>query len=99
MLITGWEDLALNAGALLIKMIYPYFWQTPSNVLVTGLEKEEALHISGKQSIFLAKLRGSQKMACLGPQNDFFHPDIFSFSGSHPRHLFFAKKRTHFGQV
>ena len=43
-LITGWEDLALNAGALPIKMIDPYFWQTPSNVLVTGLEEEEALN-------------------------------------------------------
>ena len=79
-LITGWEDLALNAGALPIKMIDPYFWQTPSNVLVTGLEEEEPLHISGKRSIFLAKLRGSQKMASLGPKNDFFSPRFIFFS-------------------
>ena len=83
-LITGWEDLALNAGALPIKMIDPYFWQTPSNVLVTGLEEEEALHISGKRSIFLAKLRGSQKMASLGPKNDFIFTQIYFFLGFIP---------------
>ena len=44
MLNTGWEDLALNAGALPIKMIDPYFWQNPFNVLITGLEEEEALN-------------------------------------------------------
>ena len=43
-LITGWEDLALNAGTLPNIVINPYFWQMPSNVLTTGLEEEEALN-------------------------------------------------------
>ena len=43
-LITGWEDLALNAWTLPNIGIDPYFWQTPSNVLITGLEEEEALN-------------------------------------------------------
>ena len=55
--------------------------------------------IFGERSLYLEKLRGSQKTASPGPKNDFFRPDLFFFSGSHPRQLFFAKKRTHFGQV
>ena len=43
-LITEWEDLALNAGILPNIVIDPYFWQTPSNVLITGSEEEEALN-------------------------------------------------------
>ena len=43
-LITGWEDLALNAGTLPNIVIDPYFWQTPSNVHITGLEEEKALN-------------------------------------------------------
>ena len=42
-LITGWEDLTLNAGTLPNIVIDPYFWQTPFNVLIAGLEAEEAL--------------------------------------------------------
>ena len=43
MLISGWEDLALNAWTLLIIMIDPYYMQNPFNVLITELEEEEAL--------------------------------------------------------
>ena len=55
--------------------------------------------IFGERSLFLGKLRRSQKTASPGHKNDFFHQNLFFFSGSHPRQLFFAKKRTHFGQV
>ena len=44
MVITGWEDLALSAWTLPFIMIDPYFWQNPFNVLITGLEEEEALN-------------------------------------------------------
>ena len=47
--------------------------------------------IFGERSLFLGKLRRSQKTASPGHKNDFFHQDLFFFSGSHPRQLFFAK--------
>ena len=80
-LITGWEDLALNAGTLPIIVFDPYFWQTPSNVLITGLEEEEALSACDPyfwQTIHIfGKALGVTKMASLGPKNDFFHPVLY----------------------
>ena len=84
-------------------MIDPYFWQNPFNVLITGLEEEEALNACDPyfwQTIHIfGKAPRVTKNGLLGPKNDFFHPDLFFFSGLHPRQLFFAKNRTHFGQV
>ena len=102
-LITGWEELALNAGTLPKIVIDPYFWQTPSNVLTTGLEEEEVLNACDPyfwQTIHsFGKAPRVTKTASRGPKNDFFHPDLF-FSRIHTLDsCFFAKKRTHFGQV
>lgn len=54
--------------------------------------------IFGERSLFLGKLRRSQKQPPRATKM-IFSPKLILFSGSHPRQLFFAKKRTHFGQV
>ena len=69
-LITGWEDLALNALPSVV--IDPYFWQTPPNFLITGLEEEEALNACDPyfwQTIHIfGKAPRVTKNGLLGPQ-------------------------------
>ena len=77
--------------------IDPYIWQAPSNVLTTGWE-DWSLFLAN-DPYFWQSSEGHKKTASLGHKNDFFHQNLFFFRGSHPRQLFFAKKRTHFGQV
>ena len=57
------------------------------------------IHTSGKRSIFLAKLRGTQKWPPWAPKMIFFHPDLFFVSGLHPRQLFFARKTHSFWSI
>ena len=75
--------------------IDPYFWQTPSNVLITGLDEEEALIACDPyfwQTIHIfGRAPRVTKYGLPWPQNDFFHPFFFS-SGSRSRHFCFAKK-------
>ena len=97
-LITGWEDLALNAGTLPNIVINPYFWQMPSNVLTTGLEEEEALNACDPyfwQAIHIfGKAPRVTKNGLQGPQKWFFHPDLF-FSRIHTLNsCFFLQKST-----
>ena len=84
-LITGWEDLALNAGTLPNIVIDPYFFDKllPMSSSQDWKRKRLVIHISGKRSIFLAKLRGSQKMVSLGPKID-FSPKFFLLLGFTP---------------
>ena len=84
-------------------MIDPYFWQNPFNVLITGLEQEEALNACDpyfwRMILIFGKAQKVTKTASPGHKNDFFHQNNF-FSRVHTLDsCFFAKKRTHFGQV
>ena len=84
-------------------MIDPYFWQNPFNVLITGLEEEEALNACDPyfwQTIHIfGKAPRVTKNGLPKPQKMIFHPDLL-FSRVHTLDsCFLQKKRTHFGQV
>ena len=51
--------------------------------------------IFGERSLFLGKLRRSQKTASLGHKNDFFHQNYFFFLGFTPQTVVFFCKKTH----
>ena len=70
-------------------------YQKISYYLNRIMSKENFAHIF----LIFWKAQKVTKTASPGHKNDFFHQNYFFFSGSHPRQLFFAKKRTHFGQV
>ena len=93
MLITGWEDLALNALPSIV--IDPYFWQTPPNVLIRRLEEEEALNACDPYFWQTIHIFGKALRVTInglpGPKDDFF-TQTYLFPASHPTQLFFLQK-------
>ena len=68
------------------------FFANTSNVLVKGLEEEEALNASGPYfwqtiHIFGKAPRVTKKLSPWAPKMIFFCPDLFFFSGSNTRAL------------
>ena len=54
-LITGWEDLALNAGTCSNIVIDPYFWQTPSNIMLSVVYRQLSIESISNAPVILTK--------------------------------------------
>ena len=76
-------------------MIDPYFLQNPFNVLITGLEQEEALNACDpyfwRTILIFGKAQKVTKTASPGHKNDLFHKNYF-FSRVHTLDSCFLQK-------